>query len=116
MNKYSLFEYRDYKAYLRDLLSQMPAQGYGVRSKLAQALRCQVAYVSQVFNKEIHFSLEQAEELNRFFGHSHEESDYFLLLVQSARAGTRALKDRIQAQLEQRRKTHLNLKDRAGVK
>jgi len=51
-----------------------------------------VAFVSQILNEVSIFSLEQAEGLNSLLGHSADESDFFLLLVQCGRAGTHALR------------------------
>jgi uncharacterized protein (TIGR02147 family) len=53
-------------------------------------------------------SLEQAENLNGFLGHTPQESHFFLLLLQKKRAGTPKLRkyfdDQLQAVLEQRLK------------
>ena len=87
--KKALFEYSDYKLYLSDKIDGMPKHGRGERSKLAEALRCHLAYVSQVLKGEAQLSLEQADIINQYFDHSPDEADFFLLLVQAARAGTR---------------------------
>lgn len=102
----TVFDYHDYKRYLSDRIESMPNHGRGERTRLADALKCHMAYISQVFNGPADLSLEQADILNEYFGHTSEEGDFFLLLVQEERAGTKSLKERFKSQrkslLEQR--------------
>ncbi len=115
MNK-TIFEYSDYKGYLREFIQHQPGKGYGYRSRIAEVVRCNVAYVSQVLNQGAHFSLEQAEELNDLLGHSPSEREYFLLLVQVARAGTPKLKKQLHSQLTLLVEKNQVLKDRVDIK
>jgi uncharacterized protein (TIGR02147 family) len=73
----------------------------GLRLALAKALQVQPAMISQVLKGHSHLSLEQAERANRFFGHSEEESEFFFLLVQKARAGTRELEKYFAGKIEE---------------
>jgi len=111
----ALYEYRDYKDYLRDE-SERRGQRSGFKSGLAQASRCNNAYVSAVLKGKAHFSLEQAERLCRFLGFSEEESHYFLLLVQRGRAGTTALQLYFDQQIHVLKEQNLNVQKRLGVK
>lgn len=102
----SIFEFRDYKAYLAARLPTS-GEGRGLRTKLAGVLGCRGAFVSQVISKEAHFSLEHAARVDEFLGHSPVESHYFLLLVHLGRAGSPSLRryyseqlDRVLAQRE----------------
>lgn len=112
----SIFDYKDYKTYLNETLAKRPGRGRGMRSAMARAVRCQTAYISQVLNGPAHISLEQAESLNRFFGHHPEEAHFFLLLVQIARAGTRELQKYFSEQLRVVLERRLVLKNRLEVK
>jgi uncharacterized protein (TIGR02147 family) len=87
-----IFEYLDYKRYLAALIQQKPAGGRGFRARLAEATGVQRTFLSQVLKNNLHFSLEQAERLSRFLGHSLEETTFFMLQVQYARAGTEELR------------------------
>ena len=102
----TIFEFTHYKPYLRLRIGDY-RQRRGQRTALAKALGCQPTFVTQVLNGDVHFSLEQADRLNRFLGHSDEEGDFFILLVQHERAGTKELEKyfdkKIQAQRSQRR-------------
>jgi uncharacterized protein (TIGR02147 family) len=85
----SVFEYRDYKNYLK---TRVTARGRGEKSRIAEALRCHLAYISQVLNGTAQLSPEQADTLNGYLGHADDEAEYFLLLVNHARAGTDSLR------------------------
>ena len=112
----SLFEYRSYKTYLNDWILAQPQGGRGEKSRLAKALQCHPAYISLVLKGDSDFSLEQGEKVSEFLHHAEEETHYFLLLLQSERAGTRKLKAYFQKQIEQTIQQHLDLKRRLKTK
>lgn len=95
-----VFEFQDYKAYLNALIASLPNQGHGFRGRIADAVGCQRAYVSQVLHGKAHFNLEQGDRLNHFLEHNEEEGFFFLLLLEYARAGSESLKRTIRRQLQ----------------
>jgi uncharacterized protein (TIGR02147 family) len=109
-----LFLFRDYKAYLLEVLKKSPNRGHGFRSRLAEAAKCRLSYISQVLHKHAHLSLEQAEAINLLLGHNSAESDYFLLLIQLARAGTPALRSRLEHQAQEAQEKNKQLKNRVA--
>ena len=111
LKKTSLFDFQHYKEYLLHWISAQPSGG-GERSRLAEALKCQLAYVSQVLSGNAHFSLEQAEVLNILFDHTEDEAEYFLLLVQSDRAGSVALRTRLAKKIKKIADERLILRNR----
>jgi uncharacterized protein (TIGR02147 family) len=68
--------------------------------------------VSHVLQAESHFNLEHAEKINRTLHHSKEESHFFLLLVQLARAGTEPLRDYFREQMRAVLDRRLEVKNR----
>lgn len=116
MTKKDIFDYRDYKAYLQAYIDSKPKGGRGVRLALANHIGSPVSHISQIFNGKSQLSLEQAEGVNEFVGHTDDEAQFFLLLVQKGRAGTPALKKRLDLQIQQIIERRLLLKDRLGVK
>jgi uncharacterized protein (TIGR02147 family) len=82
---------------------------------MARSIGAPVSHVSQVLNGSFHFTLEQAEGVNEYFGHTQDESNFFLLLVQYARAGTPSLRRRLESQIQQVIERRLILKERLGV-
>jgi uncharacterized protein (TIGR02147 family) len=111
-----IYNYRDYKTYLRDRIDASPSGGRGIRSALSTAIGCQIAYVSRVLNGDAHFSLEQADSLNRFLSHLEEEGHFFILLVEFARAGTQTLRSYFERQIERILEKRLVLHERLDVK
>lgn len=111
-----VFDFEDYKAYLKHKISAMPAKGRGVRLAMAEALGCQTAYVSQVLNQYTHFSLEQAVKVNQFLKHDREESRFFLLQVQLGRAGSQALESFIRAEMQDILQKRRDLELRINIK
>ncbi|MDO9182118.1 MAG: TIGR02147 family protein [Bacteriovorax sp.] len=84
----------DVKGYKQFLLKQMPTSGKerGLRSKLAEFLGCQLSYVSLVLTTEKHqLSLEHGQKVCNFFNLNDSETDYFILLLSKARAGSKDL-------------------------
>jgi hypothetical protein len=115
MSKITVFDFSEYKGYLKSHLGGK-SHRRGVKSALAHAIPCQPTYVSQVLNGEVHFSLEQATSINRFFGHTEEESHFFLLLLMKDRAGNAELKTYFGRQIENVLEQRLNLTSRLGTK
>jgi uncharacterized protein (TIGR02147 family) len=111
----SVFDFRDYKAYLRAYIGRLPARGHGFRAQISKSLGVHSAYVTQVLSGNAHFSLEQAEELNSLLNHNEQESEFFLLLLQLARAGTLKLKRRTQTLIDQVLRSRTNLRDRVKI-
>lgn len=111
----SVFEYRGYKEYLLALVGERDRKS-GLRAAVARALQCQPTYVSQVLYRSAHFSLEQADAISDFLGHSREERQFFLLLVQKERAGTVRLARFFDEEIQRALKARLSLTARLGQK
>lgn len=116
MTALDVFDYLDYKAYLRCWIRGQSKGGRGVASELARFIQCQTSHVSQVLNSGSHFSLEQAELVSRFLGHNSDERRFWLLLVQFSRAGTLGLKAVFEEQIRDILQQRLDLKNRPDFK
>lgn len=114
--KKTVFDYWDYKPYIREKITSMPNKGRGVKRDMAVHLGCQTAYISQVLNQHVNFSLEQAVKVAQFFHHNKEESRFFLLLVQYQRAGSFDLQEFLKKEMEEILEKRSNLKDRLNIK
>lgn len=110
--KKNIFDFEEYKPYLEAVIQAQPLQGHGYRAKLADGIGCQRAFVSQVLQGNSHFNLEHADRVNQFLEHSEAEADFFLLLVQKARAGTPSLEKQFARQVRKVREARLVLKNR----
>lgn len=117
MTNKTLFDYIDYKSFLNAYIEAQPRGGRGLKLAISIRVGCPVSHISQVLNgTKSQLSLEQAEGLNEFLGHSSEESLYLLTLVQFARAGTPALRRRLRDQISELQNKRNNLKERFRVK
>ncbi len=104
-----IYDFRDYKAYLFSNIGKKGSRK-GSRKELAEVCQCHTTYISQVLNGSVHFSLEQAHKVNQYLLHDRQQSQFFLLLVQYARAGSHDLKDHIRSEIEKMREERLLLK------
>lgn len=112
----SIFDFSDYRTYLKQLLKSYPKKGHGVRSVWAQALSCQVAFVSHVMNGLYDFSIEQGEALSRHLAFNKDETEYFLLLLQKERAGTHELKKFYTQLIQEKLTERENVRERMKIK
>jgi uncharacterized protein (TIGR02147 family) len=112
----SVFDYRDYKAYLHDWIEAKPSRGRGEKTRMAEHIRCHSAYIAHVLGGDAHFSLEQASDLSAYLGHRKDEQHFFLCLVQLARAANDTYREYVQTEIRKILETRLNLKDRLHYK
>jgi uncharacterized protein (TIGR02147 family) len=92
----TLFQYSDYRRYLRDWVRQLPKEGRGEFTKIAKRLGVNTTLISQVLSGTRNFNEEQAFELSTHIGHSAIETEYFALLVRMERAGSANLKTHLE--------------------
>lgn len=111
-----IFEFTEYRPYLAKALDHWQGKKRGAKARLAEALECRASYLSQVLTGQAQLSLEQADKVNAFFQHSEEQSEYFLLLVSSARSGTKSLRDVFDRQIQKRQKQFQSMKHRISTK
>lgn len=96
----TLYEHESYLDYLTERLGAAGTRT-GLRKKAAEAIGCHPTQLSQIMTGRIHLNAEQAEAMNLFLGHDDTEAEYFIALVDLARAGTPALRSRLQARVRQ---------------
>jgi len=107
----SIFEHIDYMKFLKEKLkSSLPRRGQ--KKVAAEAARCQPSYFSLVLKGQAHLTIEQAEGLCRYWRMSADETDFFVLLVSHARAGTSELKTYFKKKLKNLKEARENLSQR----
>lgn len=112
MSNLTVFDFVDYKTYLGKALEMRSQTQKGQKTKLAEALGCRAAYLSQVLRGSNDLSAEQAQAANRFLAHTPTEARFFLNMVLWARAGTHDLKEFYLAELKKQKDERVNLKNR----
>lgn len=81
-----LLEFDDYRVYLKARIRAMPSRGKGQLKLLAGKIGVHPSLLSQVMSGSRELSLEQACGIAEAFGMNDAETDFFLLLVERARA------------------------------
>jgi uncharacterized protein (TIGR02147 family) len=108
----TIFNYLDYKDFLKFWVSERPNGGRGEYRRMAEKLRVSTTLISQVVNGDKHFSLELASDVCDHLALGEREADYFLLLVEYARAGTHSYRQRLKRKIELQRKAAATLAER----
>lgn len=108
----SILDFDDYKAAINDWIAAQCRGGHGQLRQMSQHLGVNSVVMSQIFRGDRDLTLEQAVGLASFIGMSEIEREYFLLLVQKARAGTNELKNILNQQLLARKESTQALKNR----
>ncbi|HWU42574.1 MAG TPA: TIGR02147 family protein [Bdellovibrio sp.] len=116
MKTVQVFDFKSYRTYLAEALDQAGKAQRGVRGKFAAAIRCQPSYVSQVLKGTSELTLEQADRASQFMGHMDEQSEYFLMLVCLARAGTEPLRKQLERMVDKAHSSYWRLQNRLSSK
>jgi uncharacterized protein (TIGR02147 family) len=111
MMKPKVFLYSDYKKLLNEH-AKAPEVKRGYLKELAEASGCQRSYFSSVLHTHNHLTPDQAFALTTYWNLSNTETEYFLVLVDLARAGGRPLRERLLGRLQQLRTEQEDLSKR----
>ncbi|MCB0406807.1 MAG: TIGR02147 family protein [Bdellovibrionales bacterium] len=107
----TVFEFQDYKSFINKWISIQPKGGHGEYRRMANALHVSTTMISQVFKGDKHLSLELAQELSDYLNLNLKEGDFFLLLIEFARAGSYKLKERLLRQIKEQQEEARKLKN-----
>lgn len=105
-----LFYYQDYKLYLQDAIRNASVRGF--QSQLADAAKCQRAYLSRVLRTEAQLTLDQAMGVTKFLNFREQETNYFLDIVSLAKTSNHDLREVLQKRLTKTREELADLKTR----
>lgn len=107
-----IFDTDNTQYYLQFRLNSQGRRQRGIKSRFAKSIECDSAYVSRILEGTAQLSLEQGLRANLFFGHTSEESEFFLAQIGFSRAGSQELKKYYQKKLDTLREQHLTLSKR----
>lgn len=108
----SVFNFLDYKLFVRDWVLARPQQGRGEYRRIAAHLRISSTMVSQIFNGEKHLNLEMAAELSGYFSFDEKEERFFFLLIELSRSGTQRLREKLKKQILELKQESQKIVDR----
>jgi uncharacterized protein (TIGR02147 family) len=107
----TIVEFTDYKAFVRALIKTYPKLGRGQARRLAEHLNLPPTVVSQILVNDRHFTPDQAVEVGTFFGLDEKSTEYFIYLVNLARADTKKLQGFYEMKLNKIRSEVQNVKN-----
>ncbi len=108
----SIFNYTNYKTFIREKVQNSPKKGRGQYRQLALHLHLNSTVVSQIFKGSRHLNPEQALQLCEHYGFSELETKYFVNMVNKERAGTEKLKAFYQREEKKMAQESKNIKSR----
>jgi len=108
----SFYGFKSYKHLVQAWVESHPKGGRGLYRQIAMALNVSTVLISQIFNGTRDLTLEQALALADFLGLDEKRTEFFVLLVSEARAGTDKLRNHYQQKLARHRKSHEKIKNR----
>lgn len=110
----SIFQHANYVEFLRAYIESQPKAGRGLINKLALYLNVHATLISQILSGQKHFSIEQVFEVCEFLGLTNLEKEYFLLLVQKGRAGSKKAEKFFNAQILKIKTQAMKLSERVS--
>lgn len=108
----SIYDFSDYRLFIKKRFLEMPKKGYGQSHKLAVYLGVHTTLISQVLKGLKTLTLEQASMACEFLGMTEMESEFFLLLVQMDRAGNEPLRKILKRQIQEMKQKSSELANR----
>lgn len=97
-----VYDYSDYRAYLRAVCDQTQAKGQLTR--LAKAAECQLSYLSRVLSEQVHITRDHAFGISMELQHSEDEEKYFMDLVDLGRAANPQYRSHLTQKLSRMKK------------
>lgn len=88
-----IYDYPDYRDFLREYIHSLPKKGRGFKKDLADKLFCQTTHISQVLSKKTNLTQEQGVRVIDFILLTEEEKKFFMILLNQNRAGSSSLKE-----------------------
>lgn len=96
-----LFQYLDGLDFLSAYIKSQPRAGHGQMKRIAEHLNLSSSTVSLIMKGERQLNEEQGLDLANFLGLNPRETEYFMLLLRHAKAGSASLKRYLKAQIRE---------------
>lgn len=106
-----IVEFTNYKTFLRSFIKTFPGHGRGQAARLAEHLSVTPMVISHILKRERHFTQDQALKTAKFFGLDERSTEYFLAMVDLAKAESDELKNYHQQRLNKIREEVQNIKN-----
>lgn len=100
----SIYDYTDYKAFVRSWIESQPKRGRGILRRMAEEFQMSPTMLSHIFQGDKHLSIEAANDIAEFMSLADDEFEYFLLLVLYGKAGNFRLQERFKKKINSEQK------------
>jgi len=110
-----IFKYFNYRDFLKALIQTRSIENKGVITAISKSMNVHSSLMSMVLSGKRDLSIEQAYDLCQYLELTDSEIEYFILLVQWERAGTKKLKSYYKIKIEALRKQSTLLKNKVQV-
>ncbi|WP_413584786.1 TIGR02147 family protein [Bdellovibrio sp. HCB274] len=114
MNKLQIWQFPNYREYVKAFVQYQPNGGRGQASKISSALGIHTTLFSQILNGHRDLTLEQASLFCDFDGMNGAEADLFLNMVSFERAGNESLRKKLKKQIEDQKSSFAEIRKRIG--
>ncbi len=111
-----VFEFDNYKKFVREKIKSMPKGGHGQFLKVAKLLNIHTTMVTHIFKGDSNLSVEQGLKICEYFGLNALETEYFIDLIHLERSGNSDSKEFYKKQLSYKKVRAQNLSERIEVK
>lgn len=105
----NIWEYGDYKSFIRDWIKERPKSGRGELKKMATHLGVHTTLLSHVVNGEKDFSHEQLFELSSYMGLDKSHREYLYTLFCKERSASHSLRSYYSDKLKELQKKALSV-------
>jgi uncharacterized protein (TIGR02147 family) len=110
----NIFDFEDYRVFLKTYLGLEANQASGARKKLLLSTGISTSLLTQILSEAKQLSTEQAYEIALHLNFSEKETDFFLNLVDISRAGSVKLKERLRAKMQEMKAESLKLSSKVS--
>ncbi|MBO9668132.1 MAG: TIGR02147 family protein [Bdellovibrio sp.] len=115
MQQRKLWQFDDYREYMKAFIQYQPNGGRGQATKIATALGVHSTLLSQILNGHRDLTMEQASLFCDYDDMSESEAELFLNMVSLSRAGNESLRKKLQKQIEEQKNSFSEVRKRVGV-
>lgn len=95
-----IFKHQEYRYVIKEYLQNLPKKGFGASQKLSQHIGIHPTQLSQILAGQKDLTVDQALAFTKYVAFSKIETEYFIALVQWARAYTVDAKSYFQQRLQ----------------
>ncbi len=110
MEKTSVFQFKTYKSFLENLLTN--PENRGLMSQICRKIDCQRSYLSRVLNTKLQLTPDYAFKISQALRLKPEEQEYFLLLVDWDRCQDTGLRQYLQVRLNKLKSEQSEVRDK----